>query len=85
MRLHTQQANAALKFAGYDFETTLIIDLFGSENHVGKRSAKKLRDALTHKVSESAVKELNDRQEELFNVMNTFVEKIRNFDNEVAA
>jgi hypothetical protein len=47
-----------LTYAGYDFDRNLLTNLFGAKDHVGKQSVKKLRDALTHSISKSAVGEL---------------------------
>ena len=77
------QAPSALTFVGYDFDKDLLAKLFGSDEQVGKRSVKKLRDALTHKVSESAVDELRVRKEELYDYMNSFLNKIEKFDEKV--
>lgn len=52
------QASHDLKFLGYDFDRDLLTFLFGAEDYIGRRSVKKLRDALTHKVNKSAVDEL---------------------------
>ena len=46
---------------------------------------KKLRDALTHSVSKSAVEELEKRESELYGYMDSFLEKIRVFDATTAA
>lgn len=80
LKVDMTQAPHALAFVGYDFDRGLLTLLFGAENHVGRRSVKKLRDALTHKVSESAVDELLTRKEELYICMNSFLEKIERFD-----
>lgn len=70
----------ALAYAGYNFDKELLTKLFGAESHVGRRSVKKLRDALTHSLSKSAIEELQERESELFGYMNSFLEKIRLFD-----
>ncbi len=74
------QAPHVLSYAGYDYDYDLLNKLFGSEKKVGKRSVKALRDALTHKMSESAVNELRDRQSELNDYMDQFLDKIKYFD-----
>ena len=75
-----KQVPHALKFAGYDFEKSLLDKLFSSENRYGKRSVKNLRDALTHSVKEKDVKELIDRNQELHSYMDSFLDKIKLFD-----
>lgn len=79
-KITMNQVPFALTFAGYDFDKELLTKLFGSENHVGIRSVKKIRDALTHKLDANTVNELESRKEELFGYMNCFLDKIRNFD-----
>ncbi|MCI8396417.1 MAG: hypothetical protein HFJ52_01665 [Clostridia bacterium] len=80
-----KQAPYALNFAGYDFEKDLLRKLFSAENHVGKKSVKKIRDSLTHKLDHDTINELLVRKEELFGYMNEFLVKIRTFDqNRVA-
>lgn len=80
MQVDMNQAPYALSFAGYDFDRELLTKLFGSEERVGKRSVKKLRDALTHSLKPSAIEELKNREKELYGYMNSFLDKIRNYD-----
>lgn len=80
LKISMNQVPFALQFAGYDFEKELLTKLFGAEDHVGKKSVKKIRDSLTHSSDTNTVKELNDREEEIFSYMNEFLEKIRVFD-----
>ena len=47
-------------------------------------TVKKLRDAVTHSIDEKAVKEITDRQNELFGYMDYFLNTIRNFDEAAA-
>lgn len=84
MRVDMNQAPYALSFAGYVFNRELLTKLFGSEERVGRRSVKKLRDALTHSLKHSAVEELKDREEELHGYMNAFLEVIKTFDEDAA-
>lgn len=82
MKINMSQAPSALLYAGYDFDRDLLTKLFGGEERVGRRSVKKLRDALTHAVKQSAVNELLIREEELYGYMDQFLTKVREFDNE---
>ena len=50
LKVNMKQAPSALKFVGYDFDKDLLAKLFGSDGQVGKRSVKKLRDALLIKL-----------------------------------
>lgn len=63
----------------------LLTNLFGCEEKIGMRSAKKLRDALTHSMSQNDIDELNNRSDELYGYMNEFLDKIRNFDTDSQA
>lgn len=83
LQISMTQVPYALDFAGYDFDRELLDRLFGSEKRKGRRSVKKLRDLLTHKLSDDAAKELVDRKDEIFKYMDTFIDKIRNFDLDV--
>lgn len=80
LKIHLTQVKNALNFAGYDFDYTLLNNIFGSEEKVGVRSAKKIRDALTHKMPQSAVDELISRWKELNSYMDSFLQKIESFD-----
>lgn len=77
------EAPHALKYAGYDFDKNLLTRLFGAEEKIGSRSVKKLRDSLTHSLNEKAVKELQDRHDELYGYMRDFLSKIREVDMEI--
>ena len=61
--------------------TNLLTHLFGAEKRIGRRTVKKLRDALTHSVNQKAIDELIDREEELHGYMDQFLSKIREFDS----
>lgn len=80
LQLNMNQIKVAMPFAGYDFDEDFLRRLFGSEKTVGNRTAKKLRDDLTHEISKSALNELTTRKDELFGLMDEFLEKIRTFD-----
>ena len=73
------QVPFALDFAGYDFEKTLLTDIFGAKSDKGT-TVKKLRDAVTHGIDENAVKEIKNRKDELFGYMDSFLESIKRFD-----
>lgn len=77
LKLDMRQVPYAMQFAGYMIDKNLLNRLFGAENTKGKRSAKKLRDAVTHGVEQAAVDEIQTRQEKLFKDMNDFLEVIR--------
>ncbi len=77
LKLDMRQVPHAMQFAGYTIDKDLLNRLFGSENAKGKRSAKKLRDAVTHGIEQAAVDEIITRQDQLFKDMNDFLEIIR--------
>ena len=81
MQISMRQAPYALSYAGYDYERDLLANLFGAEERVGKRSVKKIRDLLNHKLNQAAVDELINRETELFGYMNSFLDKIRHYDS----
>ena len=78
--LDMKQVPHALSFAGYNFDKDLLNDLFGAKSSKGK-TAKKLRDAVTHSIDQKAVNEIMTRSEELFTYMDTFINVIKSFDN----
>lgn len=85
LKISMTQAPHALNFAGYNFNKDLLTRLFSSEDHVGRKSAKTIRNALTHNPNNSDVEELETRKEELFKYMNEFLEKIRSYDQKKIA
>lgn len=76
LKLDMRQIPTAMNFAGYSFDSQLLDKLFSRKKH----SAKKLRDAVTHGISKSAVREIKERQNELFRYMEEFICYIRDFD-----
>ena len=84
MQITMRQAPTALSYAGYDYDRELLKKLFGSEDRIGIRSVKKLRDALTHSVKQNAIDELLAREEELFGYMEQFLTKVREFDSDAS-
>lgn len=70
-----KEAPYALTYAGYNFDRKFLTNLFGAEDCVGKRSVKKLRDALTHSISKSALNELKVLETELYEYMDGFFEE----------
>ena len=86
LRLNMKEVPAALRFAGYDFKGKeyLLAELFGSKrpNSQKGKTAKKLRDAVTHGISNSAITEIKNRQIEVFNYMDSFIGVIKKFDSQ---
>lgn len=77
------QVPHALSFAGYDFDKSLLNELFGASSSKGK-TVKKLRDETKHGINEKAVAEIVARKDELFGYMDEFLVEIRSFDDSVA-
>lgn len=84
MLITMRQVPSSLSYAGYDYDRDLLTRLFGAEERIGRRSVKKLRDALTHAVKQNAIDELLAREVELNGYMDQFLTKIREFDNDVS-
>lgn len=72
-----KQVKPALDYAGYDCDTNLLIVLFSTNTRVGERTVKTIRDVLTHDLSQSAINELINREDEFYRYMNQFLDMIR--------
>lgn len=75
--INMAQAKAALKYAGYIFDSEIVGKVFGSQKTVGSRSVKIIRDELNHTLKQSAVTELINRYDELIGYMDSFLNMIR--------
>ncbi len=73
------QVPFVLKFAGYDVEKNLLKEIFGSSGSK-RMTAKSLRNAVTHGIDEKAVKQIEDRKDELFGYMDEFLNLIKSSD-----
>ncbi len=83
LKLDMRQVPYALKFAGYNFDRSLLNELFGNSSSKGK-TIKKLRNEITHGINKKAVEEILNRKDELFGYMDCFLWVIRTFDDKVA-
>lgn len=83
MKITMSQVKPVLHNAGYDFNNEILNKLFGSEERLGKKSVKKIRDRLTHSMIENDINEFKERKDELNGYMDYFIEKVRNFDKAV--
>ena len=84
LQLDMKKVPLALTYAGYQFDRAQLNELFGSSSNLsakGYKTAKKLRDAVTHGIKEKAVEEIISRKAELFGYMDAFLDGIRNFDS----
>lgn len=78
-KIDMRQVPHVFNFAGYNFDKNLLNNLFGVHSNNGS-SVKKLRDAVTHGIDAKAVEEIENRKDELFGYMETFLTTIRDFD-----
>ncbi len=81
LKLIYSQIKPALSYAGLPYDEKLMKKLFSTNYKVRNRTVKSLRDALTHGLSASAIRELKDREEELHDYMDSFLNLIRNFES----
>lgn len=81
LRIMIKQVKPALDYAGYPYDDNLFEKLFSTSTKVGGRTVKSIRDALTHNLSQSAINELLEREDELLGYMDSFLEMIRCHDN----
>ena len=81
LRIMIKQVKPALDYAGYPYDDNLFEKLFSTNRKVGERTIKSIRDALTHNLSQSAINELIDCEDELYGYMNQFLNMIRSYDN----
>jgi hypothetical protein len=67
---------AALKYAGYNIDSDILNSIFSGSGKYRKRgtmSARLLRNAVIHNLSEPDIKEICNRYEHLYNTMNIFL------------
>ena len=67
-----------LKYCGYEFENSIIEQVFGSSKIRGQLSARKLRNNLTHNYKKQDIDELMLRYDDLMNSMSSFLKIINN-------
>lgn len=79
LKIDMRQVPYVFNFAGYNFDKNLLNNLFGVHSNNGS-TVKKLRDAVTHGIDAKAVEEIENRKDELFGYMETFLTIIRDFD-----
>ncbi len=77
LKLNISEVKAVLSFFEYKYDEIKITNLFGSEKAKGKRSAKSIRNALTHDFNESVAEELHNRKNEIYGYMDYFLSLIR--------
>ena len=80
MTLRIPQIISVLKLAGYEIEDDMLRKLFQTTEQYGLRgskSAKLLRNGLEHGMNINDIKEIIERKEELFSLMEDFLEIIQ--------
>ena len=78
--LNLSSVNSALNDLQYSFDRELTKKMFKSKMKRGSRSAKDLRHRIVHSLSIKDIQEVVDRKEELFKIMDGYLE-IFDFDN----
>lgn len=79
-RLDMRSIPNALEWAGYEFSRSELDALFSGSGKYGKcgtKSAKKLRDGVTHERNENDIREIAERFEELDAMMDAFLSHFR--------
>lgn len=76
-KIREDTVEVVFKNLNYSFSKDLLKNIFGSEKHSNKRSAKKLRDLFLHEINSSAIKEITTRYDELIGYMDVFLNGIR--------
>ena len=69
LQIRINQVPAVLRFAGVEFDAEYINLLFKSNQKIGMRGARGIRNALVHKPTKSAVKELSKKYPSLIQAM----------------
>lgn len=82
LKINMNQVATYLKKVGYNFDYELLDKIFSYKNEKGSRSAKFLRNEVSHKPNKSSVDEIVNRKDELFGYMDEFINVIKTFDDE---
>lgn len=69
LQIRINQAPAVLRFAGVEFDAECINLLFKSNQKIGMRGARGIRNALVHKPTKSTVEELSKKYPSLIQAM----------------
>ncbi len=76
-KINIDCVNSLFRDLKYDFNDELLKNIFGSEKHRNRSSAKKLRDSIMHDMNSGAIKEITTRYDELIGYMDVFLNGIR--------
>lgn len=72
LKLDMRQVPHALNFAGYNFDTDILVKLFGSKQK-GFKTLKEIRNGLTHGFNKNMIQILKEKEKEIFDLMNEFL------------
>lgn len=76
--LRVSQIKAALNMINLKIDDKIIQKIFSSDDTKNKRSARKIRNYITHKMFQTYIDELKRRNEDLINTMNIFINSFKN-------
>lgn len=76
IKLDMRSIPAAFAKFNYEIDRHILTDIFGASKKRGQKSAKKLRDCIVHALSEEDILEVIDRRNDLYSVMDSFLDII---------
>lgn len=76
--LRVPQIKAALNMINLKIDDKIIQKIFSSDDTKNRRSARKIRNYITHKMPQTCIDELKRRNEDLINTMNLFINSFEN-------
>ena len=77
IRLDMRTIPHAMQAFNIDIEEHTLTKIFSANNQRGNKSAKKLRNGIIHALNAEDISEVISRQEELYEVMNTYLSHFR--------
>ena len=77
IKLQISAIKQALKNTGYIYESDMIDDLFKTREKRGEKTAKDLRNGIVHSLNVNDIREVVERKEELFSLMDSFIELMK--------
>ena len=82
LKIDMKELPSVIRYAGLSIDKNKVLDpLFSSSGQYikrNKKSAKQLRNAIVHKLSVEDMEEVRDRKSDLLELMNSFIEEVRN-------
>lgn len=77
IKLNMKSIKSNISKLNFQFEESFLKRLFGSEAKRNNKSLKKLRDALTHDFVKEDIEELKNRECEIFQIMDEFLNELK--------